>query len=94
MVVAQRKIIFNMEGRKMERHIISREEVKQVRAGLILNSLTCAWLIGRLEQRGIVTNKFTLSRIFNGAITSGEKAKQIVTVSNDIIKDYEKKING
>ena len=78
----------------MGKYVISRSDIKQVRAGLMLNSLSYAWLISRLEQKGIMTNKFTVSKIFNGSITSGEKAYQTVMTAKEIIKDYEEKINA
>lgn len=68
-----------------------REKRESIRLMLLRNTLTHTWLINRLEERGIVTEKSELSSALRG-VRKGPKVEHIVKTSIDILKDYESKM--
>lgn len=68
-----------------------REKRERIRLMLLRNTLTHTWLINRLEERGIVTEKSELSSALRG-VRKGPKVEHIVETSIDILEDYESKM--
>lgn len=68
-----------------------REERDKIRLMLDRNTLTNVWLINRLEERGVKTEKSELSSVLRG-VRSGPKAEEIIKVSTVILTDYETKM--
>lgn len=65
-------------------------ELDSIRESLKKHRLSFTWLIYQLEKRDIVTDKTEMSAIFAGS-RKGQKVDSIITESNKIIKDYEKR---
>lgn len=59
----------------------------KIRVILLENTLTQVWLINKLEERGIMTDKTELSSALSGA-RKGAKIEQIITASLQILEDY------
>ena len=68
-----------------------REEREKIRQMLYRNTLTNTWLINRLEERGIVTEKTEMSSILRG-VRRGAKAETVIKTSLDILDEYESKM--
>lgn len=67
-----------------------KEERDRIRLMLYRNTLTNAWLVNRLEEKGVNTEKTEMSSVLRG-IRKGPKAKTIIRTSLDILEKYEKK---
>lgn len=70
-----------------------REERDEIRIRLYQNCLTQAWLINRLEERGIYTDKAELSSALAGT-RKGAKVDKILSTAFEILKEYEDKMNN
>ena len=68
-----------------------REERDRIRLMLYQNTLTNAWLVNRLEERGVITEKTEMSSVLRG-VRKGAKAKTIIKTSLEILDDYESKM--
>ena len=68
-----------------------REERDGIRLMLYRNTLTNAWLVNRLEERGVVTEKTEMSSVLRG-VRKGAKAETIIKTSLEILDDYEAKM--
>lgn len=68
-----------------------REERDRIRLMLYRNTLTNAWLVNRLEERGVVTEKTEMSSVLRG-VRKGAKAETIIKTSLEILDDYEAKM--
>lgn len=68
-----------------------REERDRIRLMLYRNTLTNAWLVNRLEERGVITEKTEMSSILRG-VRKGAKAETIIKTSLEILDDYESKM--
>ena len=68
-----------------------REERDRIRLMLYRNTLTNAWLVNRLEERGVVTEKTEMSSVLRG-VRKGAKAETITKTSLEILDDYEAKM--
>jgi len=66
-----------------------REERDRIRMMLYRNTLTNTWLINRLEEKGINTEKSELSSVLRG-VRKGAKAESIIKASIEILDFYEK----
>jgi hypothetical protein len=58
---------------------------------LYRNTLTNAWLVNRLEEKGINTEKTEMSSVLRG-VRKGAKAESIIKSSIDILSEYEEKM--
>ena len=63
----------------------------KVKTMLDRNSLTQVWLINRLSERGVRTEKTEFSSVLRGT-RKGFKAERIVAVSLEILEHYEKQM--
>lgn len=70
-----------------------REERDRIRLMLYRNTLTNAWLVNRLEERGVITEKTEMSSVLRG-VRKGAKAESIIKTSLEILDDYESKMGG
>lgn len=68
-----------------------REERDRIRLMLYRNILTNAWLVNRLEERGVITEKTEMSSVLRG-VRKGAKAETIIKTSLEILDDYESKM--
>lgn len=68
-----------------------REERDRIRLMLYRNTLTNAWLVNRLEKRGVITEKTEMSSVLRG-VRKGAKAESIIKTSLEILDDYESKM--
>lgn len=68
-----------------------REERDRIRLMLYRNTLTNAWLVNRLEERGVITEKTEMSSVLRG-VRKGAKAEIIIKTSLEILDDYESKM--
>jgi hypothetical protein len=68
-----------------------REERDRIRLMLYRNTLTNAWLVNRLEEKGINTEKTEMSSVLRG-VRKGAKAESIIKSSIDILSEYEEKM--
>lgn len=68
-----------------------REERDRIRLMLYRNTLTNAWLVNRLEERGVITDKTEMSSVLRG-VRKGAKAETIIKTSLEILDDYESKM--
>ncbi len=68
-----------------------REERDRIRLMLYRNTLTNTWLVNRLEERGIITEKTEMSSVLRG-VRKGAKAETIIKTSLEILDDYESKM--
>ena len=68
-----------------------REGRDRIRLMLYRNTLTNAWLVNRLEERGVVTEKTEMSSVLRG-VRKGAKAETIIKNSLEILNDYEAKM--
>lgn len=68
-----------------------REKRDKIRLMLYRNTLTNAWLVNRLEERGIITEKTEMSSVLRG-VRKGAKAENIITTSLAVLEDYEAKM--
>lgn len=68
-----------------------REERDRIRLMLYRNTLTNAWLVNRLEERGVITEKTEMSSVLRG-VRKGAKAETIIETSLEILDDYESKM--
>ena len=66
-----------------------REERDCVRMMLYQNTLTNAWLVNRLEEKGVNTEKTELSSVLRG-VRKGKKAESIINTALSILEFYEK----
>lgn len=57
-----------------------REERDRIRLMLYRNTLTNAWLVNRLEERGVITEKTEMSSVLRG-VRKGAKAETIIKTS-------------
>jgi hypothetical protein len=62
-----------------------------IRLMLMRNSLTQTWLINRLEETGVNTDKTELSSVLAGR-RKGAKAETVIQESLKILQDYEEKM--
>lgn len=69
------------------------KERDEVRILLLNNSLSQVWLINRLEEHGVITEKSELSSALSGA-RKGAKVDKIIQTSLQILKDYVSKIKN
>ena len=65
-----------------------REERDRIRMMLYRNTLTNAWLVNRLEEKGINTEKTEMSSVLRG-VRKGAKAESIINTSIEILENYE-----
>lgn len=65
-----------------------REERDRIRMMLYRNTLTNAWLVNRLEEKGINTEKTEISSVLRG-VRKGAKAEIIINSSIEILENYE-----
>lgn len=65
-----------------------REERDRIRMMLYRNTLTNAWLVNRLEEKGINTEKTEMSSVLRG-VRKGAKAESIINSSIEILENYE-----
>jgi hypothetical protein len=63
----------------------------QIRLMLMRNSLTQTWLINRLENVGVHTDKTELSSALAGR-RKGAKVEKVIKESLKILQDYEEKM--
>ena len=68
------------------------EERGLIRRKLESNNLTAVWLINRLADRGVMTDKTEFSSVINGA-RIGPKAKTIIDTSLAVLEQYETAMN-
>ena len=68
-----------------------REKRDRIRLMLYRNTLTNTWLVNRLEERGIITEKTEMSSVLRG-VRKGAKAETIIKTSLEILDDYESKM--
>lgn len=68
-----------------------REERDRIRLMLYRNTLTNAWLVNRLEERGVITEKTEMSSVLRG-VRKGAKAETVIKTSLEILDDYESKM--
>ena len=68
-----------------------REERDEIRLMLYRNTLTNSWLINRLAERGVETEKTELSSALRG-VRKGAKVEKIIKESLEILKFYESKM--
>ncbi len=66
-----------------------RDERDRIRMMLYRNTLTNAWLVNRLEKKGINTEKTEMSSVLRG-VRKGAKAESIIKASIEILDFYEK----
>jgi hypothetical protein len=66
-----------------------RDERDRIRMMLYRNTLTNAWLVNRLEEKGINTEKTEMSSVLRG-VRKGAKAESIIKASIEILDFYEK----
>lgn len=69
------------------------ENREEIRISLAKNSLSNAWLLNRLAEKGVPTNGSTLSAAITGK-RGGENADMLVNESLKIVREYEAKMNG
>ncbi len=69
------------------------EERDRIRQMLYRNSLTNTWLINRLGEKGIRTEKTEFSSVLRN-VRKGAKAEKIVRASTEILEDYERWARG
>ena len=62
-----------------------REERDRIRLMLYRNTLTNAWLVNRLEEKGINTEKTEMSSVLRG-VRKGAKAESIIKTSVEIYR--------
>ena len=65
-----------------------KEERDKIRLILYRNTLTNAWLVNRLEERGVITEKTEMSSVLRG-VRKGAKAETIIRTSLEILDKYE-----
>jgi len=82
-------VVVNKNQEKEVDHV--REERDRIRLMLYRNTLTNAWLVNRLEERGVITEKTEMSSVLRG-VRKGAKAETIIKTSLDILSDYEEKM--
>jgi len=70
-----------------------REERDLIRLMLLRNSLTQTWLINRLEDVGVRTDKTEMSSALGGR-RKGEKVNLILRKSVEILTEYERKMRA
>lgn len=70
-----------------------KEERDRIRLMLYRNTLTSTWLINRLEEKGIITEKTEMSSVLRG-VRKGAKAESIIKRSVEILDYYEKCFSG
>lgn len=68
-----------------------KEERDKIRLMLYQNTLTNAWLVNRLEERKVITEKTEMSSVLRGT-RKGAKAESIIKTSLEILDDYESKM--
>lgn len=68
-----------------------REERDRIRLMLYRNTLTNAWLVNRLEEKGVNTEKTEMSSVLRG-VRKGAKAETIIKASLEILENYEEKM--
>lgn len=68
-----------------------REERDRIRLMLYQNTLTNAWLVNRLEEKGVNTEKTEMSSVLRG-VRKGAKAETIIKTSLEILENYEEKM--
>lgn len=68
-----------------------REERDRIRLMLYRNTLTNAWLVNRLEEKGVNTEKTEMSSVLRG-VRKGVKAETIIKTSLEILENYEEKM--
>ena len=64
-------------------------EILIIKEKLKSNSLSSVWLINRLAERSVITDKSEMSAILAGC-RRGPKVERVVSVSNEILDHYEK----
>ena len=62
------------------------EPGRAIKVNLCQRGVTQKWLIGRLQDRGIDTDKYELSNVLAGR-ANYPKARMILTVSQEILRD-------
>lgn len=70
---------------------MSVKERDKIRVSLFENSLSQVWLINRLEERGVITDKTELSSALSGT-RRGAKVDKIIKTSTEILAEYESKM--
>lgn len=70
-----------------------KEMCEQIRKRIADNNLTFVWLIGRLAEKGILTDKFEMSSMLAGT-RIGAKPDEMLQVSIDILDQYERFIRA
>ena len=68
----------------------NRLKIKQL---LWENTLSHAWLINRLEGRGVDTSNSEFSSILSGT-QKGPKTEKVLTVSLEVLNDYQENFGG
>lgn len=67
------------------------QERDRIRVLLLENSLSQVWLMNRLEEKGILTDKSELSSALSGS-RKGGKIDKIISASNEILDEYVAKM--
>lgn len=67
------------------------QERDRIRVILLENSLSQVWLINRLEEQGITTDKAELSSALSGS-RKGAKVAKIISASTEILNEYVAKM--
>lgn len=67
------------------------KERDKIRVALLENSLSQVWLINRLEEHGVQTDKAELSSALSGT-RHGAKIDKIIKTSIEILDEYESKM--
>ena len=63
------------------------EEGRKIRVALAECGLTQVWLIGKLRNRGIITDKTEMSSVLSGT-RHGFKADRMLETSVEILNEY------
>lgn len=64
---------------------------EQIREIVTDSSLTYTWLIRRLSDEGMITDKFEMSATLSG-VRTGSKADEILRRSLDILHEYQERM--
>lgn len=79
------QLVYENLGQKEVKNLF--EEGRKIRVALTENGLTQVWLIGKLRNRGIITDKTEMSSVLRGT-RHGYKADMMLKTSVEILKEY------
>lgn len=66
---------------------------EQIREMVVDSSLTYTWLIRRLSDEGLITDKFEMSATLS-CVRTGCKADEILRRSLDILREYQERMGS